>query len=153
MAILKATLRKASLTKTRRNLNTLIEKVERQGKREALRKAARPMMRNVKARVGRDKGHLKKSIKMKVKTYKKDQLIIAYIGPDRRYRSQDEDGNEIRPVFYAVADEFGTVNRSANGGFRQGFDMSKSQSKAIYTKEIKASIKRVGKRLQRNFKV
>lgn len=151
--IIKATLRKASLGKTKRNLDILIEKVERQGKREALLKAGRPMVRNVKAKVGRDKGHLKKSIKQRIRTYKKDQLIILYIGPDRRYKTQDEEGNEIRPIYYAVPDEFGTKNRAANGGFRQGFDMSKSLSLEIYKREIKASIKRAGRRLERNFKV
>lgn len=151
--VLKATLRKASLSKTKRNLDTLIEKVERQGKREALLKAGRPMVRNVKARVGKKKGHFKKSIKQRVRTYKKDQLIILYIGPDRRYKSQDEDGNEIRPIYYAVPDEFGTKNRSANGGMRQGFSMTKGLSLRIYKKEISASIKRVGKRLERKFKV
>lgn len=151
MLILNAKLKPSSLKFVSKNLNKLIDKVERQGKRDAIAKAGRPMLRAVKKGVSRRSGSLKKAMKGKVKTFKKGEMIMYIIGPDRRAKNL-VNGKTVRAERYVVPEEFGTHQRSGSGFMRKGFDSTKKESFNIYKRELSASIKRAGKRLSKNFK-
>lgn len=145
------------LVKFQKNLEFLIGKVERTAKREALTKAARPMLKAAKSLAPVRDRHLQKSLKVKISTFQRDEMIIATIGPDRQYRATrtDEEGNpqRVRPVYYAHLLEFGTHRMPAQPYMRPAFDSTKGVSLKIYAGEIKAAIKRVAKRFrnQRRF--
>lgn len=155
--ILKAKINAGSLRKFEINMNELIGKVERQGKREAIVKAARPIVREAKRRAPVRSGLLKKSIKAKARTYKKNGLIMVLIGSDRRtkgtYRRPGSEIEElVTPSNYASRVEFGHSRAPAHPFLRPAFDAKKGESLAIYKREIGRSIKKVGARLSRRVK-
>ncbi len=151
MALLKGKIRPSSYTHVARNLNKLIDKVARQGVREALPKAGRVMLKAAKAGVSKDRGNLKKVLKGKIKTYKNEGVIIYMMGSDRNTRGQ-KDGKSIRAERYAVVEEFGSKFRSGSGFMRKAFDSKKGEAFRIFTRELRASTQRAGKRLAKNFK-
>jgi HK97 gp10 family phage protein len=152
MNIIKATLRKSSLVAYQKNLSTLIERVERQGKREALMKAQRVMIASVKKYTPKDKRNLTKAIRGRVRTYKKDKLIISFIGPDRNYKVSVK-GRLVQPIMYSVPQEFGSVSFKGTPFMRPGFTNGKNKAFEVYHKEIAASIKRAGARLSKYTKL
>jgi hypothetical protein len=109
------------------------------------------MLKHAKAGVSTDKSNLKRALKGKIKTYKQDGIIVYLMGPDRNTRGQ-RNGKQIRAERYAVIEEFGSKYRSGSGFMRKAFDAKKGEAFRIYTRELKASTQRAGKRLAKNFR-
>jgi HK97 gp10 family phage protein len=66
----------------KRLLDTLPSRVIKKGMRAAQMKAARPMLASAKSRVAKRSGLLRRSLKIKQKTYASGK-VITIIGPDR----------------------------------------------------------------------
>lgn len=152
MVAIRAKLRPKSLYKVTKNLNELIAKVERQGKRDALRKAGRPMIKAIKANAPVDSGNLRRSIKSKIRTSKKDEQVILTIGPDRNTKGT-KDGKTVRAVKYANIVEFGSIHRSGTRFMTKAFMSTKMICFDIYHREVKAFIKKAGKKLSKTAKI
>lgn len=133
------------------NLNELVAKVEREGMRSAVRKAATPMLQQARANAPVRTGTLRESLKVKVKTFKrgKDSTVMAIIGPDRKARSEAGD----RPVKYAHLVELGTVNAPAHPFLRPAFDSTKEQSTQIYADNLKPAIQRIAARVNKRIPI
>jgi HK97 gp10 family phage protein len=139
-----------SLIKSAKNTQKLVDKIERQLKREALSKAASPMRKAAAKNVHRESQALKKSLKIKITTYKGSELIIATIGPDRKAFTVHK-GRKVRPRNYAHIEEFGSVKNPGGHPFmRPAFDSMKATSFKIYTQELKKGLPRVAKRIFRS---
>lgn len=136
-----------------RKVEELISKVERQGKREAIAKATRPLKKAAKAKVHKRSGFLAKSIGHKVTTFKKDQIVIATIGPRTKTQGIFE-GQKVWPARYAHLEEFGSSRKDPHPFMRPAFDEQKGAAQRIYETELGKSIERVGRRLgAKKFKV
>jgi HK97 gp10 family phage protein len=99
----------------------LSDKIGRGAMRDSLTKAARIMTAAVKrgAPTGAT-GLLKKSIKQKVVTNTRKQMVTAYVGPSNNVTGQvDRFGNgnitTVRPAKYAHLVEYGTASRGGYG--------------------------------------
>lgn len=142
-----ATPRWKSFDQLEKNLGELVAKVERQGMREAARKAATPMLQAARAKAPVRTGTLKKSLAVKVKTFKrgKDSTVMAIIGPDRNVVSEAGD----KPVKYAHLVELGTQHSAAKPFLRPAFDETKDQSIKVYADSLKPAIERVARRVNK----
>ena len=132
-----------------KNLDLLVEKTERQAVREAASKAATPMVKAIKNNIRSQSGLLKRSIKKKVRTYKRAHLVMVIIGPDRNVVGEWQ-GEKRWPVKYAHLVEVGPNQRPF---MRPAYDSKKNEIKRKYAHEIGKSIKIVAKRVNRRVRI
>lgn len=137
------------------NLEELRVKIERQAKRELIRKAAAPMLKKARQNAPVDKvingGDLRKSLVVKVSTTRDKSAVVATIGPNRAARGLTHKGRESWPVKYAHLVEFGTAHMSAQPYMRPTFDSTKDESLRIYKEGLKDAIERVAKRFAKKY--
>ena len=146
------TINSASLAQAHRNLNEVVDKLQRTAVREAVQKAALPILKEARARVPRRYGHLRKSLVRKIRTYRDNAMVMAVVGPNRAYRSGD--GRErIRPVKYAHLVEFGTSTAAPHPFMRPAFESRSREATRVYAREISTAIKRVGARYNRRSRI
>lgn len=142
------------LKQVQKRLEWAAGKVERGANRDALNKAAKPMLNAAKrnARAIEKTGTLRKSLKRKVKTNVRKGTVQVLIGPDRRVTSEDYGGTHI-PANIAHLVEFGFQHK---GGPRvegehfleAAFDETKAEAIKIYHKEIGASVEKFIRRFK-----
>lgn len=84
----------------RRKLLSLAENTQRKVTRQAVNKAATPVVRSAKSKVSVQSGLLKKSMGKRVKTYKQTQTVVAVIGA-KRSTSGTYRGKLRRPANYS----------------------------------------------------
>jgi HK97 gp10 family phage protein len=130
----------------------MVKKVERQSIREAVTKAARPMRQAVKALAPKQSGLLRRSISIKIRTYKRSHMVMAVIGPNRETKGI-YNGEERRPIKYAHLVEFGTADIAGRPYFRPAFDSTKKESLRIYKIEVGRSIHRIAARVGKKMKL
>ena len=157
MLELKIDVRKA-LGPVKKDVEKVLDQLERRGMKDALMKAATPMVKKTREGAPVRTGALKKSIGKKGKTYPKTQTAYVVVGPRSNFELNGE-----RPAWYAHLVEFGhdLVFSSADGkrqaGFvaprpfmRPAFEATKDQAFRIYGEELGNAIHRHFKRAKRS---
>jgi len=146
----------------------LTDKIGRGAMRDSMTKAARMMTAAVKrnAPVG-ETGLLKKSIKQKVVTNTRKQMVTAYVGPSNKVTGQvDRFGNgnitTVRPAKYAHLVEYGTAARGSYGRkgetsspglpprpfMRPAYESTKAATHSKYKDELGPAIERIASKIR-----
>jgi len=144
------------LEKVTRNLNRLAEKAGKKGSADALRKAARPMLRRAKAnaRAFQRTGTLRRSLTIKTRRDRRGGGITVIVAPNKNIRITIRGKTHI-PANIAHLLEFGFRHR---GGVRvpgkhfleRAFDSTAQQAIEIYTREIRESTMRAARQIGGN---
>jgi len=101
--------------------------------RQAMRKAAAPVLARAKQLVPTLTGRLKKSLRVRAMKKRRHQYGI-FVGTSEAWFTGDQ--------FYAGMVEFGTATTKAQPFMRPAFDQVRAKSQQIIEKEIKAGIDR-----------
>lgn len=130
-----------SLEATSDRINKVLDQVERRGMKDALLKAATPMVKKTKQLAPRRTGALRRSIGKKGTTDPRTQSARVRIGPRRNRRTG------MPATRYAHLVEFGHM--AVDGSFvppypfmRPAFESTKRESRGLYAKTIGADIHR-----------
>ena len=140
------------------------KQVQQKVLRSAVGKATRVMLKGQKRRVpvevGRDElsrarsKRLKKSLGVKVKTYRASGVIVGLIGPRRGFREQvgvrTRGKNVGQPVYYDPAKtahlvEKGTSRSAAKSFVRSTADAEAAEAARVFNEAVADGIKRWGK--------
>ena len=147
-----ATFNTRSYDLTRMNLTKIAEKLGRTAKREAIAKAALPMLKRARANVDPRFTLLRKSLARRVRTYK--NMVYVVVGPNRRIEKPKENQKQAdRPVDYAHGVEFGTSVTPPRPFMRPAFEGGKKEAFDVFHRDLKAAVKRVANRYNRRHPV
>ena len=134
------------------NLHEVREKIEREINRQALRKAARPALRQAKAnaRASDETGTLRRSLGVKIKTVKRANKVIIYVGPRTKRARTGPDGRKRDPIRYAHLIELGT-SRGVEGThfLERAFKAKKGEAFEIYVAELRVALPKAVRRVER----
>jgi len=140
------------------NLNHVVEKIDREVNRKALRKAVKPMLRQAKAnaRASDKTGLLRRSLGVKVKTYPRKKAVTAYVGPRTGFETVRDNGQKQNPIRYAHLIELGRKTRAPFGGtgfLEKAFKSTRGEALEIWRREVKhgipVAVSKVTRRLRR----
>jgi len=137
-----------SFSQVNKNLELLVEKVARNASRSAIRKAIRPMLKRAKDTIDIDTGTAKRSLKIKIKTYKRSGVILALVGADNKH-VEFHNGKIRRPSKYIHLIELGKTAGSGKAFLSSAHDTTKTKSLDIYKRNISKDIKRIAKRINK----
>lgn len=129
--------------------------------RPAIREASTPVIRAVRQNAPKKRdprtGQLRKSITRRLKTYRGTGVVVAIVGPRRKFYTTDKYGRKVNPTNYAHLVEFGTAahrvgNRSHAGSkakpfMRPGWESSKQQAMSIMRRRMWIEIEKEGRRV------
>tara|TARA_Y100000817_G_scaffold103868_1_gene81409 strand:+ start:830 stop:1300 length:471 start_codon:yes stop_codon:yes gene_type:complete len=143
----KAKLDMKSFRSIEKTTEAVLDQIERRGMKDALMKAATPMVKKTRELATTQTGALKKSIGKKGSTNRAKQSAEVKIGPRKGFRFKGR-----KPVAYAHLVEFGHVKKTPGGtvkGFvppkpfmRPAFEAEKANSQKLYAKELGGMIHR-----------
>ena len=122
--------------KLERKLLKLEPKIGKKVVRQAVRKAAKPILAAAKSNVPVESGELKRNLKIKALKRKKHRFGVM-IGTGLKWFTGDQ--------FYAAFVEFGTGTRPARPYLRPAFDTKRQSSEQILKTELKNGIKAAAK--------
>jgi len=139
--------RASSVSDFDRNIKKLISEVQKQAMRDSVKKSATPMLQDARAKAPVRTGALKKSLAVKVKTYKRgsNATVMAIIGADRKFVGAGGD----KPANYLHLVELGTEHSAAHPFLRPAFDATKAESKRIYAASLGPAIQRIAARVNK----
>ena len=159
--MIKVKINPRAFAKIQSNASAVFDQIERRGMKDALMAAAKPIVKETKARTPKRTGALRRSISKKGRTIPAQQTAEVKIGPRSGYR----DG-KIYPARYAHLVEFGhrqvvnTATGKKNIGFvppkpfmRPAYESKKDEAREIYGREIGDRIHRQFQRYKRAGKV
>lgn len=138
------------------NLQHVTERIEREAYRQALRKAARPMVRAAKAnaRGFEESGTLRRAIGVKVKRHKKKNGgVTVYVGIRTGKSRPGPDGRKRDPSRYGHLAELGRKSRAPYEGehfLEKAFKSTKGEAFVIWKKEVQAGIPKAIARVMRD---
>ncbi len=143
----KAKLDLKSFKAVEKSTELMLDQIERRGMKDALLKAATPMVKKTKQLAPTRTGALKKSIGKKGSTNRAKQSAEVKIGPRKGFKFK----NQV-PSWYAHLVEFGHIATTPGGkpaGFvsakpfmRPAFEAEKVASQKKYAEEVSAAIHR-----------
>ena len=115
------------------HLNTLKRALRSKILRKAVGKAVQPIMKDAKARVPVRHGLLKKAMGFRVRTLRKNGVVVGIVGPRTGFRTQvgvDRNGKPIygNPTRYAHLVEYGTVRAAAKPFLRPAWSAGRNQA-------------------------
>lgn len=120
-----------------RKLREFEPKLARKTLRNAMKKAAEPMLHTARATAPIDTGLLVSSLKVKARTSAKKGIVgVRVATSDKDYTGK---------AFYASFYEYGTRHQPARPFMRQAFDENTDRSMSIAISEIKRGIEEVAK--------
>jgi HK97 gp10 family phage protein len=133
-----------------KGMKAIGKKLREQIGQEAVVTALTPLVNAAQLYAGASKetGALQESIGLKVKPYRKGNIIFGIVGPRKGFNKPDPSGKGFRdPRKYAHLVEFGTVKHSANPFMRPAFAATKgqmiSETAAVIGNRVSAEAKRV----------
>lgn len=135
-----------------KNLHEVREKIEREINRIALRKAVKPALRQAKAnaRESDDTGTLRRSIGVKLKTYKRKGKVVIYAGPRTNKARTGPDGRKRDPIKYGHLIELGTKHGVEGTHFMErAFTAKKGEGFDIYVGELRIALPKAVRRVER----
>ena len=142
-----------------KNLDVLVDKIERGVMRDAMMKAATPLLKQsrTEARKVQQTGALRRSLKKKTVTDKRTGEVKVFIGPDRKFVTGDYAGKHT-PAHIAHLVEFGFNHKSgkrvAGKNFlRNAFDSKKGEAIATYKRELGPNIEKIAKRTMKRARI
>ena len=128
--------------------------------RQALGKAAKPILKNARARVPVESGLLKKSLGVKTKTYRRSGVSIAVIGPRKGFKTKvggvktrvgSAKGDETRqvrnPAKYAHLVELGTEHSAAKPFLEPALGNNRQTVLNTFRREIPRRLIRLAQKL------
>jgi HK97 gp10 family phage protein len=143
----KAKLDMKSFRAVENSTEQLMLQIERRGMKDALLKAATPMVKKTKQLAPTRTGALRKSIGKKGSTNRAKQSAEVKIGPRKAFKFKNQ-----KPSWYAHLVEFGHIAKTPGGkvaGFvpakpfmRPAFEAEKAASQKKYAEELSAAIHR-----------
>lgn len=143
------------LDKIHKRLSVAVDRIERGTMRDALNKAASPMLKASKdrARLIQRTGTLRKSLKRKIITDVSRQSVSVLIGPDRRVTSTDYAGKHT-PANIIHLIEFGFNHKSGKRiegkkFLEAAFEETKEETIKTYHRELGTSVEKVIKQFQK----
>lgn len=119
-----------------RSWKKITQKIERTANRKIVRKALRPMVKAARNNVNVRSGQLKRSLGVKVKTYKGKHLVQGMVGARRGFNIIADDGTRIDPANYSHLLEFGTKFMAPSPYLRPAFDSTADEVLQIYSDNI-----------------
>ncbi len=128
-----------------RKLNALPVKLQKKHSRTALSKAARRLVRAAKTRIPKRTGALKKSLGVKLKTYK--STVLAVIGPRSGFKTE-VDGKTHDPKRIAHLIEFGHGGphaAEAHPFLRPAFDSTLKSNITLIADELRRALSQEAK--------
>ena len=142
-----------NVEKVEKRLLALGNMAERRGTASALRKAATPILNQAKANAQRSDrtGHLRKSLKIKSRTFKK--RAYAFVTSDRKYARKIAGRKKLyMPGFIAHLVEFGFKHKQAGqisgtGFMEKAFDSKSDEAINIYGENIKGDVMKEARKL------
>lgn len=133
------------------SLQALADKIERGAIRQALNKAATPILREARHLVPTDSKALKKSLGKRVVTNVRRGTVQVKIGP-RKGKAIEHRGRRRNPIRYAHLVEFGSSRNRARPYLRPAHDAKSAEAKQIYKDNIKEAIEKNARRLNKRYK-
>lgn len=118
-----------------RNLERLGSTIARRVVRKSVNKAMTPLNKAAKREAPVDTGLLKKSIGKVVRTYRKNGVVFAAVGPRTGF-VKIIDGVKKNPVKYAHLVE------PSNAFMRRAFDTTKGQVLSVLESELRSNIEK-----------
>ena len=145
--MIKARLDLKSFRAVEKTTEAVLDQIERRGMKDALMKAATPMVKKTRELATTQTGSLRKSIGKKGSTNRAKQSAEVKIGPRKGFRFKGR-----KPSSYAHLVEFGHIQKTPGGtvtGFvppkpfmRPAFESEKTNSRKVYAQELSAAIHR-----------
>ena len=130
-------------------VNATMAKVQRGGTRRAMNKGLTPVLRAARANAPVDKGHLKKSLGKRVRTYRGNGIVWGGVGPRAAYRvkrhgKRTRTGRQsyIQPSKYAHLVESGTVRTRGRRFLGAAFDSKEREFTRIFGENLGRDIER-----------
>ena len=122
--------------------------------RKAVNAAARPMLQQARQTVPVDTGWLKKSLAVRIQTYRNTGAVVAVIGPRSGFqknrktgkRSRTAFGDKLaaktnrRPTYYAHLVELGTIKTAARPFLGASFEAQKATALELMRQYIEAGV-------------
>tara|TARA_B100000214_G_scaffold53847_1_gene34307 strand:+ start:2484 stop:2954 length:471 start_codon:yes stop_codon:yes gene_type:complete len=156
--MIRAKLDLKSFRAVEKSTEAILDQIERRGMKDALMKAATPMVKKTRELAPTRSGALKKSIGKKGSTNRARQSAEVVIGPRKTFAYKG-----VKPVWYAHLVEFGHLRKTPGGqvqGFtaakpfmRPAFESEKNASQKKYAAELSASIHRHFERAKKRGRV
>lgn len=145
--MIKARLNLPAFKAVQKDTEALFDQLERRGMRDALLKAATPMVKKTRQLAPKKTGALRKSISKKGSTNPAKQSAEVKIGPRKSFRFKNQ-----KPIAYAHLVEFGHIAKTPGGsiaGFvaprpfmRPAFEAEKAGAQKKYAAEVSNAIHR-----------
>lgn len=121
--------------------NALERRIQRGGMRAALNKATTPMLRKARALAPKESGALKRSLKKKVSTNKRQDAVTVVIGADKKTTVVYQ-GKVRKPSRYLHLVEMGHGSVPPQPFLRPAYESTRKETTAIYSAELKKAIEK-----------
>lgn len=130
--VFKLAIKPSELAKFNRRADRIVKSTRNKVIKKAVRETMKPLVGEARSRAPRGKtGMLKKAIKLKVVTYRRNEIVDGIVGVSRI--EKDFNGKKVRPSYYAHLVEYGTGPKSAKNALLM------SDGEMVYGKNAKGS--------------